>query len=153
MANPSHIAMLAQIRSDLFDRICAVGEVTAELSRARDFRNVDARQVEDQLHTDVHALARLMLSQRPTDLHDAASITHAIADAADDLQTLAEPEEGKPVNTVQIARLAMLVERAADNVVALLATSAPPRNDVEKRRVRIIMQTAALTPLNQPEGE
>lgn len=153
MSNPSHIAMLAQIRSDLFDRICTVGEATAELERTRDFRNVDARQFEDQLHTDAQALARLMLSQRPTDLHDAASIMHAIADAADDLQTLAEPGEGKPVDTAQIARLALLVERAADNVVALLATSAAPRNDTEKRRVRIITQKAALAPLNQPEGE
>lgn len=156
MANPSHIAMLAQIRSDLFDHAAHVGELVAGLRRehgGRCWQSSGASQTEDELYEDAAAIVPLVLSQRPVDTHDVASMMHCVADAADTIHGLTEPTGGKPVDGAEIARLAKLIERAADNIVALLALTAKPRNGLEQRRTAIVMQRPALAPASQSEGE
>ncbi|PXA96956.1 hypothetical protein DMC47_16130 [Nostoc sp. 3335mG] len=51
------------------------------------------------------------------------------------------------------AKLAKLIERAADNIVALLATTDEPRTGLEQRRTAIITKRPALAPAIQSEGE
>ncbi len=152
MSNPSRIAMLAQIRSDLFDNIAHVSEVAAGLRVEhgdRCWQAAGASQAEDELHEDAIAIVPLILSQRPVDTHDVASIMHCVADAADTIHELAEPTGGKPIKADEIIRLALLIERAANNIIALLVATAEPRNGVEQRRTAIIMQRPELAPASQ----
>ncbi|WP_156361417.1 hypothetical protein [Sphingomonas sp. Leaf67] len=150
MANLSRIATLAQLRSDMFDDLHMVAEKGADFRRTGDLRSHDADKLEGRIHDNAAALAHVMLAEQPADAHDIASLMHCIADAADDLRDMTG---SKSANMVEAARLASLIETAADNVVAFLAKSIEPRNDSERRRTAGMVQKAALIPFNQPKGE
>lgn len=150
MSNPSRIATLAQLRSDMFDDLHLIAEKGAEFRRTGDLRHHDADKLEGRIHDNAAALAHVMLAEQPADAHDIASLMHCIADAADDLRDMAG---SKSANMEETIRLATLIETAADNVVALLAQSIEPRNDSERRHTAGVVQKAALVPFNQPKGE
>ncbi len=149
MSNPSHIAMLAQIRSDLFDDLNHVSNRASELRSAGDFRHYDATKQEGRIGDTAAAVAHVMMTARPTDTHDIVSLMHCVSDVADDLHTLAE---ASTPDMQELARLAVLIETTANNVVAFLALSIEPRTDSERRRTDIVVRNAALLPL-KPSAE
>lgn len=149
MSNPSHIAMLAQIRSDLFDEVAQVSDTWCALRDAGDFRHHDASTVEGRLHDDAAALAFLILSQRPSDMGDVLSLAHCIGDATDEIKSLAE---GDAAGLPRINEIADRLDLAANNIVAFLAGSIEPRTDSERRRTAAVVGAVALTPLAAKEA-
>lgn len=149
MSNISHIAMLAQIRSNLFDEVTRVSDVACALRDADDFRQHDASTVESRLHDDAAALSFLILAQRPTDMGDVLSLAHCIGDMTDEIKSLAE---GDATGLSRINEIADRLDLAANNIVAFLADTVEPRTDSERRRTAVVVGAVTLTPLAAGEA-
>lgn len=150
MSNPTHIAMLAQIRSDLFDEVAQVSDAGCALRAAGDFRQHDASTAETRLHDDAAALAFVILGRHPTDMGDVLSLAHCIGDVTDEIKSLAE---GGTTGLPRINEIADRLDLAANSIVAFLARSIEPRTDSERRRTDVVVGALTLMPLATGEAQ
>lgn len=128
MSNPSRIAMLAQLHSDLMDDTHAADVHIGALKAAGGARSVGVAYAEtamDQSCKDASEVTTLMLSQRPIDLQDVLSLMIAMASTADSIQDYASIETP---DADRIVSLAERIELAAGNVAAFLHRTAETRN-------------------------
>lgn len=119
MSNPSRIAMLALIRSDV------VADITAADTVFNRGQNPAAQAIVDRRCRESDALSCLILAQTPADLSDVVSIMLAMTEASDAVQDHAC---GETPNTGRVQELAQLIELAAGNVALFLSRTAPPSN-------------------------
>lgn len=149
MSNPSRIAMLAQIRSDLLDETHAADKRIAALKAAGSLKNgpdvTAAEQAMDRALRSSADVAHLMLAQSPTDLADVLSLMLAATEATDAIQDYAC---GDTTDTAQILKLAELLDDAVSNVAVLLARDHQPRNAYDSRVATLLTRRLAPAPVN-----
>jgi hypothetical protein len=127
MSNPSRIAMLAQIRSDV------VADLTAADTVSDRGRNPFAQAIVDRRCRESEALSCLILAQTPTDLSDVVAVMLAMSEVSDAVQDHAC---GDAPNTDRVQELAQLVELAAGNVALFLSRTTPAVNAYDQNLLR-----------------
>ncbi|KQM98756.1 hypothetical protein ASE78_05885 [Sphingomonas sp. Leaf25] len=144
MSNPSRIAMLAQMRSDLLDETHAADVRGAALKAAGLPKQgpdvIAAQQAMDRALRSSVDTARLMLAQPPSDLADVLSLMLAATEATDAIQDYAC---GDTTDGAQILKLAELLDDAVSNVAVLLARDHQPRNDCDRRVAALLTRRLA----------
>lgn len=149
MSNPSRIALLAQLRSDLMDDTHAADKRVAALKAAGSPKGspdvIDTESAMDRACRNSTDAARLMLGQAPSDLTDVLSIMLAMTEVTDAIQDHAPPET--PAGN-RIVELAELLDLAASHVAVLLARDHQPRTAYDRHVARILTRRLAPAPVN-----